>query len=89
MLSQARILEWVAIPSPENLPDPGIELVSSALARRFLPLRLQGSPGHVFNKNTKSQASLHTYGIRRKSGGGAQHSKFQEALQMVLMFEKV
>ena len=22
---QARILEWVAIPSPENLPNPGIE----------------------------------------------------------------
>ena len=22
---QARVLEWVAIPSPEDLPDPGIE----------------------------------------------------------------
>jgi len=29
-ISQARILEWVAIPSPGNLPDPGIQ--SSALA---------------------------------------------------------
>ena len=25
---QARILEWVAIPSPVDLPDPGIEPVS-------------------------------------------------------------
>ena len=25
---QARILEWVAIPSSGNLPDPGIKLVS-------------------------------------------------------------
>ena len=24
-ISQARILEWIAIPSPGNLPDPGIE----------------------------------------------------------------
>ena len=25
---QARILEWVAFPPPEDLPDPGIELAS-------------------------------------------------------------
>ena len=25
---QARILEWVAIPSPGDLPDPGIEFES-------------------------------------------------------------
>ena len=28
---QARILEWVAIPSPGDLPDPGIEPRSPAL----------------------------------------------------------
>ena len=28
---QARILEWVAISSPRDLPDPGIELGSYAL----------------------------------------------------------
>ena len=28
---QARILEWVAIPSPGDLPDPGIEPGSPAL----------------------------------------------------------
>ena len=32
---QARILEWVAIPSPGDLPHPGIELASLALAGRF------------------------------------------------------
>ena len=29
---QARILEWFPFPPPENLPDPGIEPVSLALA---------------------------------------------------------
>ena len=29
---QARILEWVAFPSPEDLPDPEIEPTSPALA---------------------------------------------------------
>jgi len=37
---QARILEWVAFPSPEDLPNPGKEsasLLSPALAGVFLP----------------------------------------------------
>ena len=36
---QVRILEWVAISSPERLPDPGIEpvsLMSPSLAGTFL-----------------------------------------------------
>ena len=36
---QARILEWFAMPSSKEFPDPGIELVSlpsPALAGRFL-----------------------------------------------------
>ena len=32
---QARILEWVPFPSPGDLPDPGIELKSPALAGGF------------------------------------------------------
>ena len=35
---QARILEWVAMPSPGDLPDPGIKptsLMSPALAGKF------------------------------------------------------
>ena len=31
-ISQSRILEWVAISYPEDLPDPGIEPTSPALA---------------------------------------------------------
>ena len=30
-IPQARMLEWVAISPPANLPDPGIELASPAL----------------------------------------------------------
>ena len=32
---QASILEWVAFPSPGDLPDPSIEPTSLALAGRF------------------------------------------------------
>ena len=34
---QVRILEWVAISSPEDLPDPGIKCDSSALQADSLP----------------------------------------------------
>ena len=32
---QARILDWVAMPLPGDLPDPGIKLRCPALAGRF------------------------------------------------------
>ena len=35
---QARILEWVAIPSPADVPDSGIEPRSSTLQADSLPL---------------------------------------------------
>ena len=43
---QTRILEWVAIPSPGDLPDPGIEHGSPALQADSLPSKQsdQGSP---------------------------------------------
>ena len=34
-ISHTRILEWVAIPFPGDLPDPGIELVSPVLTGGF------------------------------------------------------
>ena len=34
-ISQARILEWLPFPSPGDLPDPGIEPASPALAGGF------------------------------------------------------
>ena len=41
---QARILEWVAISSPGDFPNPGIEPESPALQVDSLPLSHQGSP---------------------------------------------
>ena len=46
-LSQARILEWLPFPSPEHLPDPGIEPVSPALAGRFFTTEPSLKPTRV------------------------------------------
>ena len=43
-ISQARILEWIAFPSPGELPRPGIKPVSHAWQADSLPLSHQGSP---------------------------------------------
>ena len=43
-ISQARMLDRLPVPSPENLPDPGTEPASPALAVDSLPLTHQGSP---------------------------------------------
>ena len=39
---QARILRWVAFPSPEDLPDPGIKPRSPTLQADSLPAEPQG-----------------------------------------------
>ena len=41
---QARILEWVAFPSPGDLPNPGIKPRSSALQADSLPTEPLGKP---------------------------------------------
>ena len=41
-ISQARILEWVAFPSPGDLPNPGIEPRTPALQVDSLPAEPQG-----------------------------------------------
>ena len=43
---QARILEWVAFPSPGDLPNPGIEPRCPALKADSLPAEPQGKPRH-------------------------------------------
>ena len=43
----ARILEWVAISPPGDLPDPGIEPTSPALQEDSLQLSHQGSAHHL------------------------------------------
>ena len=41
---QAGILEWLAYPSPADLPNPGIKLGSPALQVDSLPTELSGKP---------------------------------------------
>ena len=41
---QARILAWVAIPSPGDLPNPGTEARSPALQADSLPTKLKEAP---------------------------------------------
>ena len=41
---QARILEWVAMPSSRDLPNPGIEAMSPALQVDSLPAEPPGKP---------------------------------------------
>ena len=44
---QARILEWVAFPSPGYLPDPGIEPESPILPADSSPSEPPGDPHYV------------------------------------------
>ena len=41
---QARMLEWVAFPSPGDLPNPEIKPMSPALAGGFFTAELFGKP---------------------------------------------
>ena len=44
---QARVLKWVALPAPGDLPDPGVEpasLTSPALAGGFFATKPLGKP---------------------------------------------
>ena len=45
---QARILEWVAMSSSRDLPDPGIQLKSPALQADSLLSEPQGSPKMLY-----------------------------------------
>ena len=49
---QTRILEWVALPSPENLPNPGIEPGSAALQAASFLSGLQCSASHKYTDET-------------------------------------
>jgi len=43
-ISQTRILEWAAIPTPGNIPHPGIKPTSPASAGRFFTTEPPGKP---------------------------------------------
>ena len=49
-ISQTIVLEWVAIPSPGNLPKPGIPPASSALEADPFPLSFLGSSNYMLCK---------------------------------------
>ena len=52
-ISQARILEWVAILTPGDLPDPGIKPESPALAGGFFTTEPLGkAPNNYTTINT-------------------------------------
>jgi len=44
---QARILEWVAIPSPGDFPDPGIKPGSPTVQADSLPSEPPGKPSEL------------------------------------------
>ena len=46
-ISQARVLEWVAISSPGDLPNPWIEPIPPVLQAYSLPLSHQESPNEI------------------------------------------
>ena len=56
---QARILEWVAFPSPVDIPNPGIKPGSPALQVDSLPAELPGKP--PFNTKVYHKIKLCVY----------------------------
>ena len=48
---QARVLEWVAISSPGDLPDPRMEPGSPALQAGALPSEPRGKPICIYKKH--------------------------------------
>ena len=50
---QARILEWVAIPPPGNLPNPGVKPRSPTLQADSLPSEPPGKPYILEETKTK------------------------------------
>ena len=69
---QARILEWVAMPSSKNLPNPGIEPRSPTLWADSLPAEPQGKP-----KNTRvgSLSLLQQIFLTQESNWGLLHCR--------------
>ena len=53
VILQARILEWVACPSPRDLPNSEIEPGSPVLQADFLPSEPPGKPIPLVNKVTR------------------------------------
>ena len=59
-ISQASILEWVAISSSRSIPDPGTEPESPALARRFFTAEPPGKPKSNYTPIKNKQTNKKT-----------------------------
>ena len=77
---QTRILEWVAIPSPGDLPDPGIEPRSPALQADSLPSEPPGKP--ILSKQTYSVPII----LKKKSSLEFLRSFHCETFQKITLF---
>ena len=64
---QARILEWVAMPSSRDLPNPGTEPRSPTLQAVSLPVVLHGKPK---NTGMGSLSLLHQIFLTQESNPG-------------------
>ena len=87
---QARILEWVTVPSPRDLPDPGIEPGSPALQADSL---LSQPPGkyiifsHSWDIYWASCAKYHIwYWIQSERKRGSQFSFFPSPVPLTLFY---
>ena len=60
---QARILAWVPFPSPGDLPDPGIEPTSPALAGGFFTTE---PPGKLFKADTFDHKQMRRKIVRKR-----------------------
>ena len=67
---QARMLEWVAFPTSEDLPDPGIEPKSLVLAGVFFTTVPPGKPKHcLIQEPTVNDASSARVGQKNMGTG--------------------
>ena len=73
---QARILEWVAFPTPDDLPDPGTEPGSPALQADSLPSEPPGST-QLCGRYALSQV-MEWYSKLCAAARGASPKKIQE-----------
>ena len=90
---QARVLEWVAISSPEDLPNPGIEPGSPSLEVDALTSNPQGSPEMKMKpmymlpkrdnfraKDTESEGVQNNYSMKTKIKRNQQLSWIKETI---------
>ena len=70
-IHQARMPEWVAIPSPGDFPNPGIKPRSPTLQEDFLPAKPLGQPSGYLGWK-KSQMGWYKTGLRKGAWSNSQ-----------------